>query len=136
MTNLRTVSVSWQGGLRFGGGPPDGPTLVIDADVAVAPGPMHTLLLAAAACSGSDVVAMMPKMQVGLRKLALEVTGLRAEDHPRRYLKIHFVITMAGDGLDEAKARRAIGLSLEKYCSVVRSLNPDIPVSYDLVLEP
>jgi putative redox protein len=136
MSNLRTVSVAWQGGMRFAGGPPDGPALLVDADVADAPGPMHTLLIAAAGCSGSDIVAMMPKMQVALRRLELVVTGLRAEDHPRRYLKLHLVITMAGDGLDEAKARRAIDLSVEKYCSVVKSLNPDIPVSYDLVLEP
>jgi len=135
MSNLRSVSVAWQGGMRFAGGPPDGPTTVVDADATAAPGPMHTLLVAAAGCAGSDVVAMMPKMQVSLRRLTLEVTGLRAEDHPRRYLKIHFVITMAGDGLDETKARRAIDLSLEKYCSVVKSLNPDIPLSYDLVLE-
>lgn len=136
MSNLRTVSVSWQGGMRFAGGPPDGPSLLIDADVGDAPGPMHSLLVAAAACSGSDLVAMLPKMQVSLRRLAMELTGLRAEDHPRRYLKLHFLITMAGDGLDEIKARRAIDLSLEKYCSVLKSLNPDIPVSYDLVLEP
>ena len=36
--------------------------------------------------------------------------------------------TEAGEGLDEARARRAIDLSLEKYCSVVASLAPDIDV--------
>jgi uncharacterized OsmC-like protein len=43
-------------------------------------------------------------------------------------------MTLAGKGLDETKARRAIDLSIEKYCSAINSLNPDIPVSYDLVL--
>jgi len=41
---------------------------------------------------------------------------------------------VAGDGADEAKARRAVELSLEKYCSVVASLAPDIPVTYDVTL--
>jgi putative redox protein len=66
----------------------------------------------------------------------MQVSGVRADDHPRRYVKIPFEITLAGDGLDEAKARRAIDLSIEKYCSVLQSLGSDIPVSYDLVLAP
>jgi putative redox protein len=66
----------------------------------------------------------------------VDLTGLRAEEPPRRYLKLHLVITLSGAGLDETKARRAIDLSIQKYCSVLLSLNPDIPVSYDLVLEP
>ncbi|MEZ4588260.1 MAG: OsmC family protein [Gemmatimonadales bacterium] len=134
MSNVRVAEVEWQGGMRFEGGSPDGPTLLIDADGQASPGPMVSLLVAAAACSGADVVSMLPKMQAQLRRFQIRVTGLRAEDHPRRYLKLHFEISIAGDGLDEAKARRAIDLSFEKYCSVMMSLNPDIPVSYDLVV--
>lgn len=134
MSNVRVAEVEWQGGMRFQGGSPDGPTLLIDADGQASPGPMVSLLVAAAACSGADVVSMLPKMQAQLRRFQIRVTGLRAEDHPRRYLKLHFEISIAGDGLDETKARRAIDLSFEKYCSVMMSLNPDIPVSYDLVV--
>jgi uncharacterized OsmC-like protein len=39
-----------------------------------------------------------------------------------------------GDGLDEAKMRRAVDLSLEKYCSVMASLAPDIRVTYDVTI--
>jgi putative redox protein len=134
--NLRSASVDWQGGLRFQGGVPDQPPITLDADAVAGPGPMVTLLVAAAACSGADVVSTLEKMRVKLRRYHVEVTGLRADDHPRRYLKLHFVVTLSGDGLDEAKARRALDLSIQKYCSVLLSLNPDIPISYDLVLEP
>jgi len=134
MSNVRVADVEWLGGMRFQGGTPDKPTVVVDADGASGPGPMVTLLVAAAGCAGSDVVAMLPKMQVQLRKFQIRVTGLRAEDHPRRYLKLHFEINLAGDGLDETKARRAIDLSFDKYCSVLQSLNPDIPLSYDLAI--
>jgi putative redox protein len=134
--NLSTVAVEWQGGLRFNGGAPDGPTVVLDGDGNAGPGPMAALLLAAASCSGIDMVMILEKARVQLRRCAMQVTGVRADDHPRRYVKIHFEITLAGDGLDEAKARRAIDLSIEKYCSVLQSLGSDIPVSYDLVLAP
>ena len=47
---------------------------------------------------------------------------------------IRFEFHLAGDGLDETRARRAIDLSLEKYCSVVASLAPDIQITYGLTL--
>jgi len=132
--NIRTVDVSWQGDLRFEGGPPDGPRTSVDADNATAPGPMQTLLIAAATCTAADVVSILKKMQVGLTRCEVTVTGERATEHPRRYLNIHFAWRIAGAGLDETKARRAIDLSIEKYCSVLHSLNPDIPIRYDLTL--
>jgi uncharacterized OsmC-like protein len=36
--------------------------------------------------------------------------------------------------VDETKVRRAVDLSLEKYCSVMASLAPDIQVSYDVTI--
>ena len=109
--------------------------MVIDADNAVAPGPMLNLLLAAGACSATDVVVILGKMRVKLASLAVELTGTRRDEEPRRYVAIHFTFRLRGDGLDTAKARRAIDLSLEKYCSVVHSLAPDTRVAYELVLE-
>ena len=41
---------------------------------------------------------------------------------------------MSGKGLDEIKARRAIDLSVEKYCSVIHSLKADIPITWQLEL--
>jgi putative redox protein len=133
--NVRKAEVEWQGGMRFRGGVPGGAAIVIDADAQDGPGPMVALLVAGAGCSGADVVSILAKMQVKLRKYRVAVTGVRAETDPKRYRSIHFAVTMAGDGLDEAKARRAIDLSITKYCSVLQSLHPDIAVSYDLTLE-
>ena len=45
-----------------------------------------------------------------------------------------FHVTARGEGADELKVRRAVGLSIEKYCSVVASLAPDIPVTYDVAI--
>jgi putative redox protein len=95
---------------------------------------MVTLLLAAAGCSGADVVSILEKMRAGLTSLRIEVMGTRREALPRRYAAIHFVFHLSGGALDESRARRAIDLSLEKYCSVVHSLAPDIAITYDVVL--
>jgi putative redox protein len=130
----KRIALTWEQGLVFHGGAPGGPEVVIDGDNAAGPGPMLTLLLAAAACSGSDVVGILEKMRVVLRELRVEVGGVRREQEPRRYTAIHFDFRLAGDGLDEIRARRAIDLSLEKYCSVVASLAPDTKITYGLAL--
>jgi putative redox protein len=134
MAETKLAELRWEGGLKFTGGAPGGPEVWIDADNAEAPGPMLLLLLAAASCSASDVVLILQKMRVALAECRVEAAGLRRESDPKRYVSLHFIFHLRGSGLDEAKARRAIDLSLAKYCSVVHSLAPDIVVTYDLKL--
>lgn len=130
----KRVSVAWQERLVFRGGEPGGPQTTVDGDNATAPGPMLTLLLAAAACTGADVVVILEKMRVTLHELRIEASGVRREQEPRRYAGIHLDYHLRGDGLDAAKARRAIDLSITKYCSVVHSLAPDIQITHGLSL--
>jgi putative redox protein len=131
---IKRIRLDWQEELHFTGGEAGKPAIQIDGDNLIGPGPMLTLLLAAASCTGSDVVLVLKKMRVELKKFSIEVAGTRREAEPRRYVAIHFVYRLEGGGLDETKARRAIDLSIEKYCSVIHSLAPDIRVTYDLAL--
>ena len=131
---IKRVTLDWQEELHFRGSEPGKPGILIDGDNALGPGPMLTLLLAAASCTGSDVVLVLRKMRVELSRFSIDVAGTRREEEPRRYVAIHFIYRLDGAGLDENKARRAIDLSLEKYCSVIHSLAPDIKISYDLAL--
>jgi putative redox protein len=128
----KRATLTWQQGLRFSASGSDSPAIVVDGDNGAGPGPMMTLLLAAGACSGSDVVVILEKMRVKLDELKIEIQGIRREEEPRRYVAIHFDYLIRGKGLDSVKARRAIDLSLEKYCSVVHSLAPDIAITYAL----
>ena len=130
----KRATLIWQQGLRFAGSESGGPAITVDGDNVMGPGPMLTLLLAAAACSGSDVVLILEKMRVNLHGLRIEVVGTRREEEPRRYVAIHLDYHLGGEGIDPVKARRAIDLSLEKYCSVIHSLAPDIAVTYALSL--
>ena len=133
-SETKRVSLRWQEGLVFRGGERGGPETTIDGDNAVAPGPMLTLLLAAAACTGADVVLVLKKMRVSLREFRLEASGERREEEPRRYTAMHLEYHLKGDGLDEAKAQRAIELSITKYCSVLHSLAPGIRITSGLTL--
>ncbi len=130
----KRVELVWEGDLRFRGGEPGGPTVLVDASGVAAPGPMAALLLAAAACSAADVVHILGRMRVGLYELRVEAAGRRREQEPRRYLAVHLVYRLRGRGLDEAKARRAVELSIQRYCSVIHSLAPDIALTHELSL--
>ncbi|MGH7656865.1 MAG: OsmC family protein [Gemmatimonadales bacterium] len=131
---IKHVTLDWKKDLRFEGGEPNRPWVTIDGDNAAGPGPMLALLLAAAGCSAADVVHILNKMKIGLKEFRIEVDGTRREEEPRRYVAIHLAYHLRGDGLTEEKARRAINLSIEKYCSVIHSLAPDIAISYDVAL--
>ena len=134
MQEIKRVSLRWEEGLRFVGGAEQGPATRIDGDNASAPGPMLTLLLAAASCTASDVVVILKRMRIELQDLRLEVAGQRREQEPRRYTAVHFDYHMAGTGLTPDKANRAVSLSVEKYCSVIHSLAPDIAITYAVTL--
>lgn len=118
----------------FEGGGAGRATITVDGDTKVATSPVELLLLAAGTCTASDVVLILEKQRVRLRTLDIAVEGTRREEQPRRFTAIHFRFRVAGEGADETKVRRAIDLSIEKYCSVVASLAPDIPVTYDVAI--
>ena len=132
--NARALIVRWREGLLFDGVAPERAPLVVDGDGRAAASPVELLLLAAATCTATDVVLILQKQRVALRSLEVAVEGTRRDAQPRRYTAIHFRWSVAGDGADEIKARRAIDLSLEKYCSVVASLAPDIRITYDVTI--
>jgi len=132
--DARALIVRWRDGLVFDGVAPERAPLVVDGDGRAAASPVELLLVAAATCTASDVVLILQKQRVALRSLEVAVEGTRRDAQPRRYTAIHFRWSVAGDGADEIKARRAIDLSLEKYCSVVASLAPDIRITYDVTI--
>jgi putative redox protein len=124
----------WREGLKFEGSGVGKSRILIDGDGEAATSPVELLLLAAATCSAADVVIILQKQRIKLASLDLAMRGTRRDTEPRRYTDIAFHFTIAGEGVEETKVRRAIDLSLEKYCSVVASLAPDIQITYDVTI--
>ncbi len=132
---IAAVTIRWRENLVFEGGRPGRPAVTVDGDSKVATSPVEMLLVAAATCTAADVVDILEKMRVDLQTLEVDVQGARREEPPRRFTAIQFHVRVSGTGADETKVRRAVDLSLGKYCSVVHSLAPDIQVDYDVALE-
>ena len=136
MARTAAVTMRWVRGMQFEGVGKGGdrPTILVDADTKVATSPVELLLLACATCTASDVVSILEKQRVTLHALDIEVNGTRREEPPRRFTAIAFHFHIRGEGAEEVKVRRAIDLSIEKYCSVAASLAPDIPITYDVTI--
>jgi len=137
VSNTRAIKLHWKGeGLLFEGfgGAPDTPPILLDGEVREGPTPMDTLLIACAGCAGADVVSILKKMKVTLESVSVEITGDRKTEHPKRYTALKYLFRFAGEGLDASKAERAVNLSLEKYCSVLHSLHPDIQLEHAIEL--
>jgi putative redox protein len=129
----RVVAV-WRGDRRFDSGRPGGPAVRIDGDGATGPSPVDTLLSALATCSAVDVVDILKKRRTPVESLEVEVVGTRVETTPRRLEHVLLRFRIAGQGIEHEQALRAIELSVTKYCSVKDSLDPALPVEWELVL--
>jgi len=97
--------------------------------------PMQLLLAAAGGCSAIDVILILKKQKQVIRKFEVEVDGKREKVDDYSLFKdicLHF--KMEGE-IDPMKAEKAIQLSLEKYCSVAKTLEPTAKITYKLTIE-
>ena len=96
--------------------------------------PMMLLLHALAGCASIDVIMILNKMKIPVQDYTVLVDGEREKDkEPALWQKIHLHFSMKGDASIEASVKRAIDLSLEKYCSVAFTLRAaGAQITYDL----
>jgi len=94
------------------------------------PSPMELVLFGLGGCMGIDVVLILQKSRVELTTFTMELEGERASEHPRGFTKITIRLHLKGKGLRDAQIRRAIDLSMEKYCSVRSSLKAEVVTEY------
>ena len=96
--------------------------------------PMEAVLMAVAGCSGIDVIAILKKQRQQITNFSIEVEGERMQvDEAKPFKSIHLKFIIDGE-VEPRKALKAAELSFEKYCSVSKSLNPDIKISYEAVI--
>ncbi|WP_124726444.1 OsmC family protein [Staphylospora marina] len=130
------VEIRWQGNMHFESLTPSGHRFPLDAAPEAGgenkgPRPTEVLLSAVGTCSAIDIVEILKKMRLQVESFSMEIQGERAEEHPRRFTRVHMHYRLNGD-LPENKVRRAVNLSLEKYCSVSHSLNAEITASFEI----
>ncbi len=93
--------------------------------------PMEMLLLGLGGCASFDVVSMLKKGKQDLIDCEVQITAERAETEPKVFTRIHLHFVLSGNNLSEARVKRAIELSAEKYCSASIMLGKTAEVTHD-----
>jgi len=129
------VTAEWKSALAFEATSDNGHTVKLDTTVAgggldSGMSPKKMLLAAVCGCSGMDVVDILTKMKVPFTKLHIEAEAEQTEEVPKVFTFINLVYRcdVAAEHFD--KLKRAVELSMEKYCGVSIMLKKHCPVNY------
>jgi len=113
-------------------------SIVLESDylgVQKAAAPMEAFLMTLGGCTGMDVVAILQKMRNEPRKFIIEIEGERAKEHPKVYTKVH--IKYIFWGVEYEKAKKAVELSQNRYCSISAMLRRSgCEIEYEIEVKP
>lgn len=96
--------------------------------------PTQLLLAAVGGCSAIDVVMILKKQKQRIDSFEIEVDGEKekVEEYSLfREITIHF--KLKGE-IELEKAERAVQLSIDKYCSVSKTLEPTAKINYKITV--
>jgi putative redox protein len=82
--------------------------------------PMQLMLAAVGGCSSIDVISILQKQRQEITDYHVTIEAEREKDKiPALFTTVHLHFALKGN-LDKEKVERAIALSVDKYCSVVK----------------
>ncbi len=121
------VQTHWSGEMKFTACV-DGHEIVMDADPEFGgsnegPRPKPLLLAALTGCAGMDIVSLLEKMKVKDYSLSMDAQAETSSEHPVIYQSITLFFHFKGKELPPDKIKKAVNLSLERYCGVYAMLN-------------
>jgi putative redox protein len=124
------VRVSWEQDLAFIGLAASGFPIQMSSPAGpeVGAGPVEILVMSLAACTAMDVISILRKKQERVEDFHVSVHADRAESYPKVITRaeLHYVVT--GRDIHETAVRRAIELSVGKYCPVHAMLAMAFPI--------
>ena len=92
--------------------------------------PMQLLIAAMGGCSSIDIISILKKQKQELKDIKISVTAEREKDAvPSLFTEVHAHFKLYGN-LDEDKVKKAVSLSVEKYCSVAKTLEKTARITY------
>jgi putative redox protein len=119
----------------------DGNTISIDGAPAIGGHnkgmrPMQLLLAALGGCAAIDIILILKKQKQVIEFFDIEVDGEREATTSEgvslfRTIEVHFILK---GNIEQRKAERAVQLSMEKYCSVTKTLEPTAKITHRVTI--
>jgi len=107
----------------------------IEIDAKAGFSPKALLLSGLAGCSGIDVVEVLEKMRVPFADLKIEVEAEQTSEHPKVFRDIHINYIISTEEENRDKVKKAIDLSLDKYCGVAAMLKKNSKIDYTITIQ-
>lgn len=128
--------------MQFIGTADSGHAVMMDAPLSVggnnsAAKPSELLLMGFGGCSGMDVISILRKKKQDVTSFEMNVEGETAESHPRSFTGIHIEYVITGRNISDEAVKRAIELSIDKYCMVGNTIGKAAKIthSYKIIQE-
>ena len=130
------VHVKWIDHTGFVAETGSGHTVVMDAPPDhggrnLAARPMEMILVGLGGCSAFDVVEILKKSKQSIADCQVAIEAERADAVPAVFTKIHMHFVICGAQLNTKHVKRAVELSVDKYCSVAMMLRNTVDISYE-----
>ena len=146
---MSEAKVTYVDGLQFVAAATSGHAIVMDGDIEVGgkdtgSRPMEMLLMGIGGCSGMDVVSILKKKKQvvdstlrEVKGLEINVRGQKAGNYPKKFTDINLEFIVRGKNISDDAVKRAVELSMEKYCSVKATLegSAKITCNYRIIEE-
>lgn len=98
--------------------------------------PMQLLAAGAGSCSSIDIISILKKQRQTIESFEVVVDAEREEGKvPSLFKNVHLHYKLTGQ-LDKKKVEKAIYLSLDKYCSVVKILEKTAKITHTYEIIP
>lgn len=116
-----------------------GNAISIDASPAIGgenngPRPMELLIMGLGGCSGIDVLSILRKQKIEPEGFQIKIHADREKDAiPSLFTDIVVEFIFKGE-IDPVKAERAVKLSMDKYCSVAKTLEKSANITYKITV--
>jgi len=81
--------------------------------------PKALMLSGLAGCSGLDVASLIKKMKLEVDDFKIETIANLTDEHPKYYDSVVVEYHFTGANLNEDKLKKAVDLSVDKYCGVM-----------------
>ena len=92
--------------------------------------PMELVATGLAGCSSIDVLSILKKQRQEVVDFGVQVDAKRKDEVPSVFDAIHLGFWFEGE-LDEDKVKKAIELSINKYCSVAKMIDDKVNITYE-----
>jgi putative redox protein len=96
--------------------------------------PKELVLFALGGCTAFDVAEILRKRRLDVRSFTIDLEGEEADAQPRVFTKVELTYNFEGPDIQASDVKRAILLSLEKYCSVSAMLRRAFPIHWKAIL--